>query len=291
MLGLGMFVKVWLVGWDSSVEERTQLCHSMLHNYSNVLYISLHTSVYLCIPLHISVYLCISLYTSPLLSPRCTALPDRSEVRCTVPLFIHHQWESPAKERSALTSFMHTYDVQCTYLCTQHIHPRPYSPFYHSSATHTHTHTCTHISPSSPHPSPCTCTRCTERFMSQITEQVENGTLPNMAENLLNSSPLRKGAEPSLKATNDAQSLLSTPSDIARHKRVLCSNYVGEDGKDTNRKARARGQQRAITGRTIKRHIAAVDEGMKTATVSLHTFPSFVNHPIYHLASFPGHSH
>lgn len=104
--------------------------------------------------------------------------------------------------------------------------------------------------------------------MSQITEQVENGTLPNMAENLLNSSHLRKGAEPSRKATNDTKSVPSTPSDVARHKRVLCSNSVGEDGKDTdtNRKARANDQQCAVTGRTIKRHVAAVDEGMTSCS-------------------------
>ena len=131
--------------------------------------------------------------------------------------------------------------------------------------------------------------------MSQITEQVENGTLPNMAEN----PHLHKGAEPSRKATNDTKSLLSTPSDLARHKRVLCCNPVNEDGNEakTNRKPRAKGQQCAVTGRTIKRHIAAVDEGMKAATVSLLDLPTIqlVNHvsklPIYHLASFPGHSH
>ena len=113
--------------------------------------------------------------------------------------------------------------------------------------------------------------------MSQITEQVENGTLPNMAENLLNSSHLRKGTEPSRKATHDTQSLLNAPSDIARHKRILCSTSVGEDGKDTetNRKARANDQQCAVTGRTKKRHIAAVDEGMKSRS---QTFPPLVNH-------------
>lgn len=109
-----------------------------------------------------------------------------------------------------------------------------------------------------------------ERLMSQITQQVENGTLPNMAENLLSSSHLHKRTEQ--KATSDTKSLLSTPSDMARHKRVPCCNSVGEDGKNaqTNRKARAKDQQCAVTGRTVKRHLAAVDEGMKATRASYH---------------------
>ena len=106
--------------------------------------------------------------------------------------------------------------------------------------------------------------------MSQITQQVENGTLPNMAENLLSSSHLHKRTEQN--ATSDTKSLLSTPSDMARHKRVPCCNSVGEDGKNaqTNRKARAKDQQCAVTGRTVKRHLAAVDEGMKATRASYH---------------------
>ena len=145
-------------------------------------------------------------------------------------------------------------------------------------SVHTHVRILVPTLPSTTHPLPYTHTHtCTERLMSQITEQVENGTLPNIAENLLNSSHLRKGAEPSQKATHDTQSLLNAPSDVARHKRILCSNSVGEDGKDTetNRKARANDQQCAVTGRTIKRHIAAVDEGMKSRS---QTFPPLVNH-------------
>ena len=116
--------------------------------------------------------------------------------------------------------------------------------------------------------------------MSQITQQVENGTLPNMAENLLSSSHLHKETEQ--KATSDTKSLLSTPSDTARHKRVPCCNSVGEDGENaqTNRKAQAKDQQCAVTGRTVKRHLAAVDEGMKATTVSFPELPTIqpVNH-------------
>ena len=112
--------------------------------------------------------------------------------------------------------------------------------------------------------------------MSQITQQVENGTLPNMAENLLSSSHLHKRTEQ--KATSDTKSLLSTPSDMARHKRVLCCDSVTEDGKNaqTNRIARAKDQQCAVTGRTVKRHLAAVDEGMKATTVSLPELPTLL---------------
>ena len=116
--------------------------------------------------------------------------------------------------------------------------------------------------------------------MSQITQQVENGTLPNMAENLLSFSHLHKRTEQ--KATSDTKSLLSIPSDMTRHKRVLCCDSVTEDGKNAqiNTKAQAKDQQCAITGRTVKRHLAAVDEGMKATTVSFPDLPIIqpVNH-------------
>ena len=133
--------------------------------------------------------------------------------------------------------------------------PPFFIPLFHYH-THCYTHTSSHL--------------CIERLMSQITQQVENGTLPNMAENLLSSSHLHKRTEQ--KATSDTKSLLSTPSDTARHKRVPCCNSVGEDGKNaqTNRKARAKDQQCAVTGRTVKRHLAAVDEGMKPTRASYH---------------------
>lgn len=154
--------------------------------------------------------------------------------------------------------------LQYMQMCAQSFIYTPISP--HSFYMYTHTHLLSLY-----HYSTITSSHLyIERLMSQITQQVENGTLPNMAENLLSSSHLHKRTEQ--KATSDTKSLLSTPSDMARHKRVPCCNSVGEDGKNaqTNRKARAKDQQCAVTGRTVKRHLAAVDEGMKATRASYH---------------------
>ena len=143
MFGLCTFVQVWLVGWDSSVEERTQLRYSTLHVYSNILCHTLYTSAYLCIPLHTSAYLCISLHTSAyfcillytlaLLSPlpAYIALSCRPEVCCTLSLFKHHQWESTAEERLIVihvqcTYYAHTLSSLCS--CTLQMYSHPCIP-------------------------------------------------------------------------------------------------------------------------------------------------------------------
>lgn len=151
---------------------------------------------------------------------------------------------------------IHLYSYKPSLFLYVYTHTHLLSLYHYSTTIHIVTHTSSHL--------------CIERLMSQITQQVENGTLPNMAENLLSSSHLYKRTEQ--KATSDTKSLLSIPSDTARHKRVPCCNSVGEDGENaqTNRKARAKDQQCAVTGRTVKRHLAAVDEGMKATRASYH---------------------
>ena len=93
MFGLCTFIQVWLVGWDSSVEERTQLRYSTLHVYSNVLCHTLYTSAYLCIPLHTSAYLCIFLYTTayfciPLHTSAYFCILLHTSVYLCIPLYI-----------------------------------------------------------------------------------------------------------------------------------------------------------------------------------------------------------
>ena len=97
--------------------------------------------------------------------------------------------------------------------------------------------------------------------MSQITEQVASGTLPDATENILYSHCPSKQADP--KRTETDSSLTDPKSaDAMRTSEEVprCSLKKGGAGDGTNRGGRD--YHSTQSGKAVKRHLAAVDEGI-----------------------------